>query len=120
MSSGHHPKVFFQQMWDAIAMGKVWHGEIKNRAKDGSIFWLDTTVVPFVGSEGKPRQYAAIRADITELKQAESRLGTHGAVGSRQQRTGGLQLLGVARSAGAVAAHRRLFEDAGRGIRPNP
>jgi PAS domain S-box-containing protein len=74
LNSGHHPSEFFQQMYHAITQGKVWRGEIKNRAKDGSMYWLEATIVPLMGADGRPRQYIAIRTDITERKRAERTL----------------------------------------------
>ncbi len=77
VNSGHHPRAFWAESWKTIQSGKVWKGEVCNRAKDGSLYWVDTSIVPFMDAAGSITQYVAIRADVTWRKEAETKLQQH-------------------------------------------
>ncbi|MFT4415931.1 PAS domain-containing sensor histidine kinase [Fredinandcohnia humi] len=74
INSGFHEKEFWKEMWKTIGSGHVWKGEIKNKAKDGSYYWVDTTIVPFLGENGRPYQYLAVRNEVTALKETQEEL----------------------------------------------
>ncbi len=73
-NSGYHPKEYFTDLWQTICGGKIWRGQLRNKAKDGSYYWVDTVVAPVLGPDGKPEAFLSIRFDITEIKNSEEAL----------------------------------------------
>jgi len=71
INSGYHPKEFFRNLYQTLGRKETWHGEIRNKAKDGSIFWVDTTIVPMLDDGGQVFEFIIIRMDITQRKNAE-------------------------------------------------
>lgn len=71
LNSGHHPHAFFEEMWKVISHGQIWHGEVRNRRKDGIYYWVDSTIIPLLNDQGRPLRYISIRTDITARKAIE-------------------------------------------------
>jgi PAS domain S-box-containing protein len=74
LKSGVHNANFFIDMWNTISSGEVWHGEICNRNKLGELYWVESTIVPFLDAQGLPYQYISIRTEVTQIKQTEEML----------------------------------------------
>ncbi len=74
LNSGYHPKEYFKEMWKQISSGLTWEGEVRNLKKDGSIYWVQATIVPFMDEKGKPYKYISIRKEITKQKQLEEEI----------------------------------------------
>lgn len=77
LKSGHQPQELFVDLWATISQGKIWRGEVKNRAKDGTYYWVDATIVPILGEDGKPKNYAALRILINDKKELEEKNKKH-------------------------------------------
>jgi two-component system, sensor histidine kinase len=74
LNSSHHDRIFFVEMWRTIGKGLAWNGEICNKSKGGALYWVDTTIVPMLGPDGRPERYVSVRYDITERKAADQAL----------------------------------------------
>jgi PAS domain S-box-containing protein len=77
IKSSEHPPELFDTLWQTISQGKIWQGELCNRAKNGDLFWVNTSIVPFLDDHGKPYQYISIHTDISHLKQVTAELSRH-------------------------------------------
>jgi len=120
INSGVHSNEFWKECWDTVKNGKTWKSEVANKAKDGSIYWVDGTIVPFKNGKGEITQFIAIHSDITERKNAEIKLKEAGAKVAQSQRLSAIGVLaaGVGHeinnpltiSAGNLSLVRRLLK----------
>ena len=77
LNSGNKPKNYWKEMYKTISTGNIWQDEVKNKSKDGNYYWVNTTIVPHIGKDGKPESYISIRTDITEQKELSNALVKH-------------------------------------------
>ncbi len=74
LKSEMHPDEFYKDLWKTISSGKVWHGSICNKTKNGDEYWVESTIVPFLNEKGRPYKYVSARTDITEMRASQDRL----------------------------------------------
>ena len=106
LNSATHSDSFFKEMWAVIAKGNIWQGQIQNKAKDGSLYWVSSTIVPDIDEQGKPKQYIALRTDITEIKSLEM----------KQQNANHLLLAEQTKTIQEKKRFQILFEKSGNGL----
>lgn len=108
VNSRTHPKPFFTQLWTTISAGNIWHGEICNRAKDGSLYWVETTIVPLKNAKGNIERYISVRLDVSERKRNEAELEK----AYEELHTANIQLEQLSRTDGLTKlANRRYFDE---------
>lgn len=74
LKSGKQPDSFFKELWGVISSKKVWHGEICNKKKDGTFYWVKVTIIPFLDSFDNIEKYVSIRFDITNVIKCDNRI----------------------------------------------
>src|SRR6185437_5507984 len=74
LNSGIHPKGFMADLWATVKSGNIWKGEIQNKAKDSSLYWLHVTIIPFLDEKGHPYKYMSLQKDITGRKKIEEKI----------------------------------------------
>jgi len=74
LKSTHHSDTFYKKLWKTISAGEIWQGTICNKAKNGDIYWVESTIVPFLDEKGRPYKYVSARTDVTALRKSEERL----------------------------------------------
>jgi len=108
VNSGTHPKSFFAEFWATISSGNIWHGEICNRAKNGSLYWVETTIVPLINATGKITRYISVRLDVSDRKRNEAELGK----AYEELTAANIQLEQLSRTDGLTRlANRRYFDE---------
>ncbi|MGM0554076.1 MAG: PAS domain-containing protein [Pseudomonadota bacterium] len=112
VKSGEHPPEFYRRLWETISRGEVWQGEICNRRKDGSLYWVESTITPFLDDQGLPYQYVSIRTETTHVKAAATELRRRHAMQQTITRVA-TGFLGV-RTPDADAAFQRALKTIGR------